>query len=792
MTTLNYPGVPGTMLYGGRPKPAPPQPGEGVATTVAVANLSGGALTSAPTTFGFAFPPGAWQPDAHDIHAAVAGTPLTIQTDATALHPDGSVRFAVVTLDAGAMSAGQTKTIDLTTGGKRLGYVPALTAPAVNLVAEATIYGVQRTEVHFGVDGSTFSVNESVTLRLTLDGVDHDYTISVPADGTIGMSVRDALGAVINAGGLFRARIEGMAFTRFTLERIDPLVGGFTVSIIYNGTGSITQSTISSFAPPVLWTASLQAELESQVASSNAGTLAQHKRRLHGPVVSEFRQTVKFRNPSNVEHPFLTAIFDTRLYVDGRQWVDLTLENTGLVTANPTAVHYALDIKSNGTTIHSEPNFWHYSRTRWHKSVWVGGNPSLRVTRDMEYFKLSRAVPNMDLQHVISGAQLDSLIAYESSERAAKAWRGPMASTLLVEYMGMTGDRAEIGLISRYVYDYYATQDERALFAMLTVADNASAFPIHFRDELTGWPAGLDTRPDLIVGQNFPTVPFCHETTATAPETAHQGTFGYHPYLMTGDAYHLDSVMFWASWNLTYDNSAYRFAPGFGNLLGAEQTRGTAWSLRALAEACMVLPANHPRRGYYVSQLEANLANMDAVKGVSWANGPFGAIVLPSAPERADNWHCDYLMLVLGWVALNGSATALSVINHLAEYQFGRALHGADGLCPQWVGDYFQYVSIPGTPTITWNDLAKAAGGPNSAPAGGVANRYGQTCQWGADHDHTPIGTFPAIFRSAASMCADAGDSAAAAAHTLFAALTPELATSAGFAQRKWASTRRI
>ncbi len=786
MAILSYPGTPGTALYGGRPKPAPPQPGEGVATTVAVANLSGGALTSAPTTFGFAFPPGAWQPDAHDIHAAVAGTPLTIQTDATALHPDGSVRFAVVTLDAGAMSAGQTKTIDLTTGGKRLGYVPALTAPAVNLVAEATIYGVQRTEIFCGAyPAPEFAVGEAVAVRLSTGATNYDYSITVQAGETGGTAVATALAAAINAGGIFRARREGEGggYTRMTIELMNPLAGSFTLSTTYAGPSAVTFNTISAFAAPVLWSAAMQTELESQVASSNAGTIAQHKRRLHGPVVSEFRQTVKFRNPSNVEHPFLTAIFDTRLYADGRQWVDVALENTGLMTASPLAINYKLDIRVGGNVVHSEPRFWHFAKTRWHKSVWLGGNPQLRVTRDMAYFMTTRATPHYRLDLLPTSGQLDQKVASEATKKASQSWYGPMGLSLLTAGMGTTGDRPDIGIVSEWAIDYWVSQDDRAKSLMLKAVDDASAFDIHFRDEDTGWPIALDNRPTLETFRLTANVPLSTEMVPMGADMAHQGTFGYHPYLATGDAYYLDEMMFWASWNLTAGNAFYRFAAGYGNLLD-NQTRGLAWSTRALAEVCYSLPSWHPRLAYYRDQMNAHLTHLNAVKGVSWANGPFNAILLGS--DFADNWHCDFVTTVLGWMTEAGETQTLDILNHLAEYQFGRVLHGADGQCPEWAVDYFPRVKLPasGLNGTTWNEVAQANGSTQGTLYPDGVARYGLACQWKAGADVSYMN----VLRAASAICADAGVVLAAPAHALWKTITPGLDTAP---YRKWAIVRR-
>ena len=108
-----------------------------VNTNLQITN-TGAAQARTPKTIGFSFAPGDWHPQNSDIYAdrltdgAAVGLPS--QTDSISTHPDGSVRFAVLSLDAGALDAGQDATVRLATGPKR--------APYAGVVADVQMVAV--------------------------------------------------------------------------------------------------------------------------------------------------------------------------------------------------------------------------------------------------------------------------------------------------------------------------------------------------------------------------------------------------------------------------------------------------------------------------------------------------------------------------------------------------------------------------------------------------------------------------------------------------------------------------
>lgn len=775
MTTLNYPGTPGTVLYGGRPKEAPPGP-VGVDTNISLTNTSSDAYATAPVTFGFSFPAGAFDLAQNDLHASVAGTEIPMQMDCVSSHKDGSIRFAVLSLEAGAMSAGQEKAVRLFTGNKRAPHTAPLSVPVFDLVAEATIFGVQSVEVRLG-NASAYVLGQTITFDFVANGTTTTYVIPVDSSMQISgaftqYSIGNAVAAAITAGGVYRARREWND-DFIILEPIADDFGAFTVTITHSGGLAIAQTARSAYAPPVLWTATMQAELAAQVAGSNAGTLEQHKRRLHGPVVSEFRQMVKFKNASNVDHDFLTAIFDVRSYSDGRKWVDLAMENTGMNAPNPRTIHYKLDLKAAGSTIFSQPRFGHYPRSRWHKQLWLGaGGPQIRVTRDIDYFMNTGATPPLRTTHTIPDHEIQGFTAVAMSNASSRAYRGPMAVLNLEQAMGTTGGRPEIGLVSGFDTNYLLSQDELARTTMLSVCSDLSIFPAHYRDESTGWPISLDVAPNVevdTVGQNVPKyldkLPVIHDK-------AHQASAHYIPYLITGDAYYLDELMFWASWCLASDNQEYRPAVGTGRLLNAGYgLRITAWPLRTVVQAAIATPDWHPRKNYYRNQLDANITFMKARLGVSWFTGFAHAQVNPGG--FYDCWHVDYMMTVFAWMLQNGEDTR-TMLDAIAEFHFGQVLHPEDGYCPQWVTKYYPPL---GTAT-SWAQAAQNVGGSD----------YGKACTWEPGRQD---GDYAASYRGAATVCANLNVLFAVDAYNVFSAMTPGLDIPASNERRKWAFQRR-
>ena len=104
------------------------------------------------------------------------------------------------------------------------------------------------------------------------------------------------------------------------------------------------------------------------------------------------------------------------------------------------------------------------------------------------------------------------------------------------------------------------------------------------------------------------------------PDTAHQPSLAFLPYLVTGDPYYLDELYFWISFNfLALPPGMRANAQG---LFKDDQVRAIAWSMRTLAQAAWIAPDADAEEKAYLDAKLANNLNWFAANAVN-AN-PFG------------------------------------------------------------------------------------------------------------------------------------------------------------------------
>lgn len=454
-----------------------------------------------------------------------------------------------------------------------------------------------------------------------------------------------------------------------------------------------------------------QAQLVAQIANNNG-------RRLSGAVASEYTVVTDFKDKSTgVKHPHLSARFHTRL-VDGgsRIRTDVVMENTRTFTAAPGNITYSMVVKRNGATLHTQPKFTHNHHARWHKVVWSGSGaePQARVLHHMPYFLASRAVWNYDLSVKIPESSLASRHANFLKKRSEQAAMGPMANLMLTPAFGSTGGRPEIGPLPQWTAVYLVSQDDRAREVMMALADTAGAVPVHYRDEDSGSPVDLERRPQIALRVvrhlSQPPLPaMVNGETIWTADVAHQASFSYVPYLLTGDAYYQDEMMFWASWNMAGLNPEYR-GRGTG-LLNTEQVRGQAWGMRALGEVSRALPDGHEMKPYFQSRLANNLQwfHEAYITKPKPRRSPLGATFDDYMGDRTAPWQGDYMAIVLAQLVENGEPLASDILNWISRFNIGRVTSDAQGFCAARAPGYFWTVKAKDGPMFnTWSEVTAA------------------------------------------------------------------------------------
>ncbi len=242
--------------------------------------------------------------------------------------------------------------------------------------------------------------------------------------------------------------------------------------------------------------------------------------------------------------------------------------------------HYDVAIEQDGKTAFQQNDVTHYHHARWHKIVWSGADPGVFVQYDRHHFINSRAVQHYDEHLSIPGSIIET-----DYRNLGIANTGLMGNGNVMHYFGTTGGRADIGPVPRWTTIYLLTMDPREYAVMMANADVSGSIPIHYRDRKTDRPVSIDDHPQIVTGDWPPTsgpdkIPptVTHGDTPWSPETSHQPSLVYIPYVVTGDRYYMEETQFWATWNL---GKAYPPKRGGaeGIVIGTEQTRGDAWAV---------------------------------------------------------------------------------------------------------------------------------------------------------------------------------------------------------------------
>jgi hypothetical protein len=502
-----------------------------------------------------------------------------------------------------------------------------------------------------------------------------------------------------------------------------------------------------------------QAQLKTQIAQAQG-------RRLSGSVASEYTVVTPFKDKATSQaHPHLTARFHTRLYEGGnRIRTDVVMENNRTFVANPANITYEMVIKRNGTAIHTQPQFTHNHHARWRKVVWTGGaEPQYRLRHHMPYFLASRSTWNYDLNAKPS----ETTLAAEAS-RLASANTAPMGPAFITQYFPQTGGRQDIGPLPRWTALYIVSQDDRARASMLANADAAAGIPIHYRDENTDQPLSVVNYPSVSVlfGNSSPTVPKGSGSTGWDVDTSHQASFAYIPYLVTGDAFYQDEVMFWAAWNIAGINPEYRNREA--GLIKSDQVRGQAWSLRSIAESAWALPDNHSMKNYFQVRLANNL-NWYAQQYVNNpAESPLGAIQKPDSSAETSPWQNDFMGTVFSLIAENGELKAQETLNWFSKFNVGRFANEPSFCAAHAPGYYWNFRDSSGAYINSWSALY----------AKNYAGDVGKACSSiSPDGYPNESGGYAAYARGMLGAAANAGVSGARDAHTKWKGMTPTMDT---------------
>lgn len=671
---------------------------------------------SVPVTFGQPFKAGDLPAGAHLEARESNGAVIPLQMDEVSTHADGSVRFAVLSVQLSNLQAGEQRVVNLFKTSSSVPTPGGSSAGSYDMKLAATVYSPQVSRIAFGnrvgnTAGIPFVAGEQITLQLGSGSIEQ-YTLTVSTDqaggGTSTLTkIAEAFMAQINASSkTYRASKygEGGGFEWLWISPIASDGPAFNVKFVYAGTAKLGVTSLQTYQPPRQYVVDARAALDKAMASTQTP-------RLDGTIAREYALVAPFTDASTgAKHPQLMARLYTRLYEAGRRIrTDVTLENNWTYEPSPGNLVYELNITQNGQSVLRQPAFTHNHHARWHKVLWSGDEPRVELRHYMPYFLASRATWNYDLTLAIP----ESVVAAEAAN-LAKADTRPMGPAFIQPYFPTTGGRQDIGPLPRWTALFLITQDARAKASMLANADAAAGIPIHYRDAATDQPVSLETHPGLalVIGTSsaqdaLPTI--VNDATIWSPDVSHQASFSYIPYLITGDAFYLDETLFWANWNMGKINPAYR--GGGQGLVHEEQMRGQAWALRALGEATRAMPDKHAMKGYFQRKLGDNLAYYVQLypRDTKGAVSPMGMMEKGDAIGQTAPWQNDFMALIVGQLAEANDPAATEYFNWISRFTVGRMANESAGFCRAQAPGYYIAIRDASKRFISdWGQLYKA------------------------------------------------------------------------------------
>lgn len=462
----------------------------------------------------------------------------------------------------------------------------------------SSIVGDYKTFGHVFVQGDLPTGKGLVAI---IDGLEYQVQVDVKAtydDGSakhaILTMVTPALSAGQSANAILTLQDTGLASADLTTA--DVFATGYDLQVkidLDNGDNTTTNYVVDA----ATW---MQAAID-------AGTIETW---IDGPFASEFSFNAKLPG-----HDHLELRFDVRVYANGEVRTDVTVASESTYTAGIETFQYGATIVEGGEIVFQDLDIAHHRNANWHTQVWANGEPDAFITFDIDYMAATGAIPHYDTSLGVTDAAITKF--YD----IAAADSGPMGAAGIDPYMPKAGGRADIGLLPQWTVQYLLSQDQTAFDSMLLRGDAAGSIPWHFVDENTGTYVSLEDRPGLAIdyrqlsGDDALATPYTNISNETGwtPDSAHQPSLSYIPYLVTGDRYHLQNQLAQTSYSIAkLIDSDRNQSDGFLVLDRDvyQQVRSSAWTLRTLTESSFVSPDDTPLKAYIERVTEFNLNYM--------------------------------------------------------------------------------------------------------------------------------------------------------------------------------------
>lgn len=700
-------------------------------TNIVFQNTTVDPQTNVPVTFGQVFKEG---------HLPLAGAAVNLrapdnsivpcQIDVKAEHPDGSVRHAVLSAIIPALAGNSSVSYDI---------LRAAVGPTGNVLVPADFAGLNATatitatgsSVNGPVVGLTYTADAAAllaagTYETWLSGpISSEWIVTVPfktagnvehPDLHARFSIRAYRGqakakidyvienswaeklTVADGNKTFKPLSLSEHIYRFSLKAGNAVVdtravkGSLVISV--NNVSGLWSNTLTGLANnATVYTATVTVNGTAKPLSVTGSQV-----QTYGELFTKINeQLVGF---ATIAQGFKSTEMEIKSIITGT--------NSTVVMSNYGTLFPALGYTTPYRPIFGD-EYVHYAKTRWKKTFWWGTAPAVHIAHNKAYMIEAGAVSNYKSDLVGSTVSIDVA-------KANMAENGDIGQNGITKsYMAGPGAAPGIGILPEWVAMYVVNQGKDAKDTMLKQADLSGSWPTIFRDKTTNQPINFATYPfasavyneadayNAATGLNE-RIPDSTLSAGLAvcnniPDTAHHPDFNYVPYMVTGDHFYMEGMLFAQRFVVLSNNPASNYRDGRKNLWWPEQPRGFAWAMRTTLHAYYLVPTNHVLRADLAYQINANYSWINTnylVPNAPSANAlgvyigspyTFPYATAKGAQTGISPWQDSFITQVVGRAVELGLDEWLPFLQFKTKFSVGMYTSGS-AFCWQWGGDY--------------------------------------------------------------------------------------------------------
>lgn len=289
-------------------------------------------------------------------------------------------------------------------------------------------------------------------------------------------------------------------------------------------------------------------------------------------------------------------------------------------------VNYDVNIQSGLPTLvskYTKSALQHNENSRWRKVLWVGNEPpETELHYDTAYLISTGAIMPYDTSLSISESTMASVYSdWQSTNHDI------MGNGNILKYFPTTGGRPDIGILPKYAVLYLLSMDNRMKEIVLNDGEMISSAPIHYREYNSSksffrHPISIDDRQSVWTIEDYSRAWTAGTASDNLPvpigsygsgyhgwtvDRAHQGSWAFIPYLITGERYYLDEMYYWAAYDLSGCDSNATYGRNDALGLLRDETRGEAWAFRNMVDAAAFAADGDPEKNYITEKINNNI-----------------------------------------------------------------------------------------------------------------------------------------------------------------------------------------